>query len=84
VEQLYIGGEYVDSASGRPIEVENPATEEIVTEVPDASADDVDRAVAAARGAQRCGGVSTRSRARTRCTSARGVSRSTPTSSPCC
>ena len=53
MEQLYIGGEYVDSASGRPIEVENPATEEIVTEVPDASADDVDRAVAAARGAQR-------------------------------
>jgi acyl-CoA reductase-like NAD-dependent aldehyde dehydrogenase len=53
VEKLYIGGEYVDSASGSVIEVENPATEEVIAEVPDASAEDVDRVVEAARKAQR-------------------------------
>jgi len=53
VERLYIGGEYVESASTRVIEVENPATEETLAEVPDASADDIDRAVEAARRAQR-------------------------------
>jgi betaine-aldehyde dehydrogenase len=53
VERLYIGGEYVDSTAGRPVEVENPATEEVVAEVPDASVEDVDRAVAAARRGQR-------------------------------
>ena len=53
MEKLYIGGEYVESASSRVIEVENPATEEVIAEVPDASAEDVDRVVAAARAAQR-------------------------------
>ena len=39
MEQLYIGGEYVEStASSAVIEVENPATEEVIAEVPDASA----------------------------------------------
>jgi acyl-CoA reductase-like NAD-dependent aldehyde dehydrogenase len=52
-EKLFIGGEYVDSTSERVIEVENPATEEVIAEVPDASREDVDRAVAAARTAQR-------------------------------
>ena len=52
---------------------------------PNASADDVDRAVGGSTEARSArGGGSTRSRALTRCTSARGVSRSTPTSSPCC
>ncbi len=53
MERLYIGGEYVETAGDRVIEVENPATEEVIAEVPDASAEDVDRAVAAARAAQR-------------------------------
>lgn len=53
MEELYIGGDYVASASSRAIEVENPATEEAIAEVPDASAEDVDRAVEAARRAQR-------------------------------
>jgi acyl-CoA reductase-like NAD-dependent aldehyde dehydrogenase len=53
VEQLFIGGEYVASTSDRTITVENPATEETLAEVPDASAQDVDRAVEAARRAQR-------------------------------
>ena len=52
-ENLFIGGEYVESSSDRVIEVENPATEEVLAEVPDASADDVDQAVKAARAAQR-------------------------------
>jgi acyl-CoA reductase-like NAD-dependent aldehyde dehydrogenase len=53
MEQLFIGGEYVASSTTAPIAVENPATEEVIAEVPDASAADVDRAVEAARRAQR-------------------------------
>ena len=53
METLWIGGEAVESSSSRVLEVENPATEEVVAEVPDASAEDVDRAVEAARAAQR-------------------------------
>jgi betaine-aldehyde dehydrogenase len=53
VEKLFIGGEYIESTSSTALEVENPATEEVIAEVPDASADDVDRAVEAARKAQR-------------------------------
>ncbi|MDX1579874.1 MAG: aldehyde dehydrogenase family protein, partial [Gemmatimonadota bacterium] len=47
--RLYIGGEWTDAASGRSFEVENPAREEVVTEVAEADAADVDRAVRAAR-----------------------------------
>ena len=53
MEKLFIGGEYVESTSSTVLEVENPATGEILTEVPDASAQDIDRAVEAARKAQR-------------------------------
>ncbi len=53
MERLYIGGEYVESTSSKVIEVENPATEEVIAEVPDASPQDIDRAVEAARKAQR-------------------------------
>jgi acyl-CoA reductase-like NAD-dependent aldehyde dehydrogenase len=53
VEHLFIGGEYVPSSTTATIEVENPATEELITEVPDADAADIDRAVEAARRAQR-------------------------------
>lgn len=53
MERLFIGGEYVQSSSGKAIEIENPATEEVIAEVPDASDADIDRAVAAARAAQR-------------------------------
>jgi betaine-aldehyde dehydrogenase len=53
MEKLFIGGEYVASTATDAIEVENPATEEVIAEVPDASAADVDRAVEAARRAQR-------------------------------
>jgi 1-pyrroline dehydrogenase len=43
-----VGGEWVDAASGETMDVINPATGETIAEVPRCSADDVDRAVAAA------------------------------------
>jgi aldehyde dehydrogenase (NAD+) len=48
---LYIGGEWVAPAGTATIEVVNPATEEVIGVVPEASTADVDRAVAAARAA---------------------------------
>jgi 1-pyrroline dehydrogenase len=47
--QNLIGGEWVDSAGGETMEVLNPATGETIAEVPRASAEDVDRAVQAAK-----------------------------------
>src|SRR6266851_9413615 len=44
----FAGGEWVDAASGETMEVINPATGETIADVPRCSADDVDRAVAAA------------------------------------
>jgi acyl-CoA reductase-like NAD-dependent aldehyde dehydrogenase len=47
--QNFIGGEWVDAAGGETMEVLNPATGETIAEVPQASAEDVDRAVQAAK-----------------------------------
>jgi 1-pyrroline dehydrogenase len=47
--QNLIGGEWVDAASGETMEVLNPSTGEVIAEVPNASAEDVDRAVQAAK-----------------------------------
>src|SRR5438105_6949922 len=47
--QNLIGGEWVDAAGGETMEVLNPATGETIAEVPRASAEDVDRAVQAAK-----------------------------------
>ena len=47
--QFYINGQWVDSASGNKIAVENPATEETCGYIAAGSAADVDAAVAAAR-----------------------------------
>src|SRR3954454_23746158 len=47
--QNLIGGEWVDSSSGETMEVLNPATGEAIAEVPAATAEDVDRAVQAAK-----------------------------------
>jgi 1-pyrroline dehydrogenase len=47
--QNLIGGEWVDAAGGETMEVLNPATGETIAEVPSASAEDVDRAVQAAK-----------------------------------
>jgi 1-pyrroline dehydrogenase len=45
----FVGGEWVDSAGGETMEVLNPATGEPIAEVPRSSAEDVERAVEAAR-----------------------------------
>ncbi|MCK0113334.1 aldehyde dehydrogenase family protein [Ornithinimicrobium sp. F0845] len=50
---LFIDGEFVDSRGGTPFKTISPATEEVLAEVSEASEDDVDRAVAAARTAYR-------------------------------
>jgi 1-pyrroline dehydrogenase len=47
--QILIGGEWVGAASGDSMEVLNPATEEVIAEVPRCDSDDVARAVAAAK-----------------------------------
>ena len=47
-EKLYINGEWIPGASGKFIEVENPATREIFARVPAGNGDDVDKAAKAA------------------------------------
>jgi len=47
--RMFVDGEWVDARSGRTFEVRNPATGEPMATVPDAAAEDVDRAVKAAR-----------------------------------
>jgi len=49
--QLYINGEFAAPATGATIDVIDPATTEVIAKAPDASAADVDRAVAAAKAA---------------------------------
>ncbi|MBW7862047.1 MAG: aldehyde dehydrogenase family protein [Rhodocyclaceae bacterium] len=48
----YINGEWVDSTVKAWLEVENPATQEIIASVPQGSEDDADRAITAAWQAQ--------------------------------
>ena len=50
---LFIGGQWVPSASGEEVEVHDPATEALLTRVACANEKDADRAVAAARKAFR-------------------------------
>src|SRR5919199_1186620 len=45
----FVGGDWVDSSSGETMEVLNPATGETIAEVPRGTAEDVDRAVQAAK-----------------------------------
>ena len=53
MRKMFIDGEFVASLSGETFAVENPATEEIIDDVPRARAEDADRAVLAAVKAQR-------------------------------
>jgi betaine-aldehyde dehydrogenase len=46
---MYVNGEWVASDSGKTFPVYDPSTEEVIAEVPDSNAKDVDRAVAAAK-----------------------------------
>jgi succinate-semialdehyde dehydrogenase/glutarate-semialdehyde dehydrogenase len=50
--KLYIGGEWRDGGEGETLEVEDPATAEVITEVADATPDDAMAALAAAHDAQ--------------------------------
>jgi len=47
--QLFIGGEWVDAASGKTFDSINPSTGEVLARVAEGDREDVDRAVAAAR-----------------------------------
>src|SRR5204862_4963932 len=49
--QLFINGEFVAPRSSATVDVIDPATGEVLARTPDASPDDVDRAVRAARAA---------------------------------
>jgi len=47
--RMYVNGEFVESRRGGHFPVLDPSTEDVIAEVPDADAKDVDRAVRAAR-----------------------------------
>ena len=49
--QMYVNGQWVTSDSGKTLPVYDPSAEEVIAEVPDSNARDVDRAVAAAKDA---------------------------------
>ena len=49
--QMFINGEWVASKSGKTFPVYDPSTEEVIAQVPEASAEDVNSAVAAAKAA---------------------------------
>ena len=49
--QVYINGEWAKSHSGKTFPVYDPASEEVIAMVPDCNAEDVNRAVAAAKDA---------------------------------
>jgi len=51
-DSIYIDGAWVPSDGKDTIDVENPATEEVIGRIPSGTASDVDRAVKAARAAQ--------------------------------
>ncbi|MFC4590954.1 aldehyde dehydrogenase family protein [Sphaerisporangium corydalis] len=51
MRHLYVQGAWLPSSSAEGIDVVNPATEEVLDRVPAGSAEDVDRAVSAARSA---------------------------------
>src|SRR5256886_5051142 len=48
---MYVNGQWVESKSSKTFPVYDPATEEVIAQVPDSNADDVNRAVAAAKSA---------------------------------
>lgn len=49
--QQFIGGAWVDSASGETLDVINPANDQVIAKVPKSASEDVDRAVDAAEAA---------------------------------
>src|SRR3954466_7591961 len=57
--QQFIGGSFVDSASGETLEVVNPANDQVIAAVPKSGKEDVDRAVEAAAAAFPAWGAAT-------------------------
>lgn len=51
-QQMYINGQFVGNHSGRWIDVINPATEELLSRIPEGSVEDAQRAIDAATNAQ--------------------------------
>lgn len=49
--RLFIGGEFVDSADGGELDVLDPHDASVITRIAEGTAEDVDRAVAAAHAA---------------------------------
>jgi len=49
--QAFVGGKFVDAASGKTFDCINPATGQVLTKVASCDAEDIDRAVQAGRGA---------------------------------
>jgi betaine-aldehyde dehydrogenase len=47
--QMFVGGEWVGASDGNTRQIASPATGDVIAEVPEGTAEDVDRAVAAAR-----------------------------------
>ena len=50
---MYINGQFVESKSGKWIDVLNPSTEEVISRQPDGTIEDVNDALDAARKAQK-------------------------------
>lgn len=48
-KKMLIGGEWVEAKSGKLMDALDPATEQVLTKVPEADKEDIDRAVTAAR-----------------------------------
>ena len=66
-QKMFVDGEFVDALSGETMEVLNPATGEVIAEVPRSGEEDVDRAVAAAEKAGRPGATRRRRTAWSSC-----------------
>ena len=53
--QMYINGQFCESSNGKWIDVLNPSTEEVISRQPEGTIEDVNRALDAARAAQKQG-----------------------------
>ena len=51
--KMYINGKFVESSSGKWINVLNPSTEEVISRQPDGTVEDVNAALDAAKAAQK-------------------------------
>ena len=51
--QMYIDGQFCQSSNGQWIDVLNPSTEEVISRQPEGTIEDVNRALDAARRAQK-------------------------------